>query len=485
MNDLQYQNFKQEEFLTEHRKNFFQIDFLKALMIVLVIFDHFVSWNIKSEIGVALWERISIPVFLIILGFNMGHSFRGKGNLTLKQLYSWSYFKHKILRFVIPFLILYAASTFIGLFMYGFDFILMYDTQYYPDHGLINLFYLIMPFWGPGNWFIPVLFQFILIAPLLYWGFAKKPITSLILTFVIEITMQAIIFFLIGETFTSWEEVHIYSLFSCSILFYLSAVGLGMWFSFSHGINDKRNRFMWILFPISLVYLIAYQFFDFRLKLDGIPLLRGDYHLLVFPYSAFIILLALRFLPEISNARISRVISLIGKSTYHILLTQILGYGMITAYWGTHYGMDTPFHADDIIDLVTLWIVFVWLGIIWYKIEHQEDLTRRILYYLNFFILFPCGFLLIFWLQGFWVPISLIIINLYSLAAIILYFVVKQPVNTRSLSIWTGFLLLNFISMILEVEFFMPPANWIFFYSTGVYFLIALYFTLKKRHFDL
>jgi hypothetical protein len=81
----------------------------------------------------------------------MGHSFRGKANLTLKQLYSWSYFKHKILRFVIPFLILYAASTFIGLFIDGFDFILMYDTQYYPDHGLINIFHLIMPFWGLGN----------------------------------------------------------------------------------------------------------------------------------------------------------------------------------------------------------------------------------------------------------------------------------------------------------------------------------------------
>lgn len=43
---------------------FFQIDFLKAAMIFLVIFDHMVSWNIKSEIGVTLWERISIPVFL-------------------------------------------------------------------------------------------------------------------------------------------------------------------------------------------------------------------------------------------------------------------------------------------------------------------------------------------------------------------------------------------------------------------------------------
>jgi len=481
MNDINFLNLEQEEQNSFRKTYFFQIDFLKAIMILLVIFDHFVTWNIKNEIGVALWERISIPVFLVILGFNLGHSFRGKGDLTLKQLYSWSYFKNKIQRYILPFLILYAASTFIGLFMYGFDWELMYYGQYYPDHGLINLVYLFLPFWGPGNWFIPVLFQSILIAPLLYWAFTKKPIISLILTFVIEIFMQAIVFFLIGEAFTSWEEVHIYTFFSCSILFYLSAVGLGMWFSQGYDLKEDRNFFMWFLYPLSLVYLVIYQFFGFRIRIDGIPFLRGDYHLLVFPYSAFLVLLALKFLPNSSNARISKTISLIGKSTYHILLTQILGYAMIDAYWGTHYGMDTPFHADDIIDLVTLWISFVWLGIIWYKIEHQKDLIRKILYYLNFFILFPCGFLLTFWLQGFWVPISLVIINLYSLAAIILHFVLKRPLNTRIIAIWTGFLVICFISMILQVEIILPSDYWIVLLPIGAYLVIAVTYTISHK----
>ena len=98
MNDLNIQsiNNEQEEISSPRKTSFFQIDFLKASMIFLVIFDHMVSWNIKSDIGVALWERISIPVFLVILGFNMGHSFRGQGELSLRQLYSWRYFKKKI-----------------------------------------------------------------------------------------------------------------------------------------------------------------------------------------------------------------------------------------------------------------------------------------------------------------------------------------------------------------------------------------------------
>ena len=480
MTDLILHTNEQEELPLLRKTHFFQIDFLKAVMIFLVIFDHMVSWNIKSDIGVALWERISIPVFLVILGFNMGHSFRGQGDKTLKQLYSWSYFKNKFLRYVVPFLILYAASTFIGLFMYGFDFVAMYDIQYSPNHGVINLFYLILPFWGPGNWFIPVLMQSILIAPLLYWGFTKKPVLTLILTFVVEIVMHIAIFFIIGDI-TSWKEVHVLSLFTTSILFLLPGVGLGMWFSFGHKLTDKRNLFMWILFPISLVYLVAYQFFDFRLRLDGTPLMRGDYSFLVIPYSAFLVLLALKFLPKISKAKISKTISLIGKSTYHILLTQILGYAIITAYWGTHYGIDVPFYPDDLLDLLVASILFVWSGIIWYKIGRQKDLTRRILYYLNFFILFPCSLFFVSWLQGFWIPISLIVIILYAIAATILHFVIKKPINTRIVGIWTGFLVISFVSMILQVEIFLPSEFWILLIPIGTYFVFAIYYTLTYK----
>ncbi len=449
-------------------------------MIFLVIFDHFVHWNIKGDIGVALWERISIPVFLVILGFNMGLSFKRQGATTLKQLYSWSYFKKKILRYIVPFLILYAASTFIGLFIYGFDFIAMYDTQYSPSYGIINLFWLIMPFWGPGNWFIPVLMQSILVVPLLYWAFTKKPVLTLILTVVIEIVMQLTVFFVIGDI-TTWEESHILTLFMTSIPFYLSAVGLGMWFSRDHDLQSKHNFFMWIIYPISLAYLVVYQFFGFRFMIDGTPLLRGDYHFLVFPYSAFLVLLALKFLPNTSKTKISRTISLIGRSTYHILLTQILGFGILTAFWGTHYGIYLPFDPFELIDLAALWLLFIWLGIIWYKIDRQKDLTRRILYYLNFFIIFPCILFLTFWLQTSFVPIQLIVIILYGIAATILHFVIKKPINTRLLGVWTGFLVISFISMILRFYIFWPNEFWIFLIPMSVYFVFALYYTLSNR----
>ena len=65
------------------KEPYLQIDILKAVMIFLVIFDHTVPWNYKHNIGVVLWERISIPVFLVIMGFNMGLSFKRTGETSL------------------------------------------------------------------------------------------------------------------------------------------------------------------------------------------------------------------------------------------------------------------------------------------------------------------------------------------------------------------------------------------------------------------
>jgi hypothetical protein len=507
MNEIDSQITELEEVTPSRDTHFFQIDFLKAAMIFLVIFDHMVSWNIKNDLGVALWERISIPVFLVILGFNMGHSFRRHGASSLKQLYSWRYFKSKIWRYVVPFAILYAVSTFIGLFMYGFNYELMYNYQYSPSHGFINLFYLYMPFWGPGNWFIMVIMQSILIVPLLYWFFTKKPylaVLGLILTFGIEIIMQLIVFFAqIGYPYSSWEEVYVYIMFASSLPYYLSAVGLGLWFSLDHKLTKRRNILIWVLLPISLWYIISYQFFDFRFMIGGERFLRGDYTLLVFPYSAFLVLLALNLLPNASIEKISSkislegnsvirffrkflrkilmTISLISRSTYHILLTQILGYGMITAWWGTHYGIDVPFNPFDLIDLVAAWFLFIWIGVTWYKIDRQENIARKALFYLNLFILFPCVLLFTFFIQGFWVPLSLVGIIVYAIVVFILHFALKRPLPTGIIGVWTAFLVCSFISMILQIYVFIPSQYWMLYSTMGAFFLYAVYFSIYNR----
>jgi hypothetical protein len=238
---------------------------------------------------------------------------------------------------------------------------------------------------------------------------------------------------------------------------------------------------MWILFPISLIFIIFYQFFDFRLRIDGIPFLRGDYHFLFIPYSAFLVLLALQFLPQSSNSWISKRISLISRSTYHILLTQILGFGMITAWWGTHYGMDVPFNPFDILELIILWIIFISFGILWYKIDQQRNLLRRVLYYFNFFIVYSSILFFSFWIQGFWVPIPLIIIMLYAITALAIHYIINKPISTKLLAIWTSFLVITFISMVFQVEMISSTVNLFLNTLLIILSITALIYTIYQK----
>ncbi|MFW9940056.1 MAG: acyltransferase family protein [Candidatus Thorarchaeota archaeon] len=470
------------EILERNTKEFFQVDFLKAAMIFLVIFDHMVSWGIKSDIGVALWERISIPVFLVIMGFNMGISFQRKGDLSLKKLYSWSYFKSKILRYIFPFLVLYGFSTLLGLILYQFNISEMYHRQYYPSHGFINLFIGILPFWGPGNWFIPLVFQSILILPLLYKALTKKPILTLILCFIIEIAMQLVIFFFIGNLYPggviSWPKVHILNIFMTSILFYLPAIGLGMWFSFGYKLEQNRNFFMWIIYPISLAFICAHQFFGFRIMIGELPLLRGDYHFLIVPYSAFLFLLAMKFLPQNSDNKFSQVISLIGKSTYHILLTQILGYGIIYALRGTHYLIDVGFTFLDALNLIYAWLIFISFGILWFKIDQEKNLIRRLLYYINFFLIFSVIIFFIFETlippEFDWVPLPLIIILIYAVIGLTISFATKKPIRTTTIALWTSFLVYNFLITILYIDILPSTEYLIQNISISIFFVLVV-----------
>jgi peptidoglycan/LPS O-acetylase OafA/YrhL len=343
---------------------YFQVDAMKAVMIFLVVFDHTVPWIIKDKLGYVLWERISIPMFMVIMGFNMALSFKRKGDVSLRELYSKNYFKRKFLRFLIPFLVLYVASTIIGLIIYNFDFHALIDNQLLAQWDLPYLLIGILPFWGPGNWFIPLLFQCVLVLPIIYKAFSKKPVLTLILCFAGEIAC-----WLLATSFLDWT---IMLLFLVSIPAYLSAIGLGMWFSSGHNLTDRRNWFMWILFSLSTIYMIAYQFFDFRFKF-----VRGDYNYLFYPYSAFIFLIAMKLLPKKSESEFTKAITWIGKATYHILLTQILYLGIVFAMWGglsymytaSVFGIGLEGGTSGLTHLLINWMICIPVGVLWWFME--------------------------------------------------------------------------------------------------------------------
>ena len=378
-----------EEFEAEPEKKrpyYFQLDVLKAIAIAFVVMDHSLTWAIKGAMGSIFWERLSIPFFLIVMGFNMGFSFQHRGASRLRNLYTIDYFKRKLKRYVLPFIILYMALIMLGVTL-GFI-----NT---------NIFLLLgyLPFWGPGNWFIPLLFSSIIVFPIIYWLFDRLPKVTLALCFLSELVLQYLLWNLYPVAVTEFDWFIITAI-RVNVLFYLPAVGLGLWFSRGFDIRAKRNWFMYIYGPICVMFMIDYATLSpvtHRGVLSSMPnafgeflgfvqdFFVGDYTLIFYGYAAFLFLIAIAIIPQTASGAGQRFIQRIGRSTYHILLAQIFWLSIVywnVAQWAVYehsipdflveLGWSSPLFYIPFY-LLNLGVAFT-VGMIWYELE------RRLLY---------------------------------------------------------------------------------------------------------
>ncbi len=360
----------------EKRPYYFQLDVLKAIAIAFVVLDHSLTWEIKGALGSVFWERLSIPFFLIVMGFNMGSSFRYRKTKSLLELYSIEYFIRKTKRYVLPFIILYLMSIILGLLLGHLD------TSIY-----LLLGYL--PFWGPGNWFIPLLFGSIFVFPLIYWLFDRRPLVTIGLCFLSELLMQSVLWFLYPAA-SSVYDWFIISAIRVNILFFLPAVGLGLWFSKNYDVRNRHNWFVYPYLAFSVFLMLDYstQFLSSSSGVIGQTMsliqnfIKGDYTLFFYGYAAYFFLVAFTLFPQTASGTIQKFIERVGKSSYHILLFQI--FWMSIVYWSISQTAVVNHEIPDfaaILGWPSIWfyIPFYLLnlivsfvgGLIWYEVESR------------------------------------------------------------------------------------------------------------------
>ncbi len=368
---------------SERRPYYFQLDVLKAIAIAFVVMDHSLTWEIKGAIGSVFWERLSIPFFLIVMGFNMGTSFKYRNAKSLRELYSIKYFIRKTKRYVLPFIILYLTSIILGIVLGHLD------TSIY-----LLLGYL--PFWGPGNWFIPLLFGSILVFPFIYWLFDRKPLMTIGLCFLSELLMQFILWFLYPAA-SSIYDWFIISAIRVNILFFLPAVGLGLWFSKNHDIRNRHNWFVYPYLAFSVFLMLDYstQFLSSDSGVIGQTMsliqnfIKGDYTLFFYGYAAYFFLVAFMLIPQTASGAVQKFIERVGKSSYHILLFQI--FWMSIVYWSISQPAVVNHEIPDFAAILgwpslLFYIPFYLLnlsisfagGLIWYEVESRMLYRSRI-----------------------------------------------------------------------------------------------------------
>ncbi len=378
----------------DNNGRFWQIDFLKAFSIALVILDHSTTHNQNFALASPLWQRIAIPIFMVVLGFNWAKSLNQKRHLPYYKLFSWRhYWRNKIVRFLLPYAIIYLLST---ILFFAFE---RQVPAFFPWADPWFRYIGFTPVYGPGLWFIPTLFLTIIVFPFIYVlfdcfnrirGLKKVPIIGSLLALIICFGIE------IGITMLFYDYVFIVGIPIYSLLFtplsLMVGIGLGIFLSQNHKISALRNIVIWILGLISLIIIIVYTFVSDPLSISS-PWIQqiaifadnlldwglGDYFFAFTPYSALLVFLFLNILPKDPKGKFGKFIRLISKSTYHILMVQIFYFMIIYTYfldmngiWGTvlRHGSYLPMWANYVWYPINLAITFT-LGVLWYKLENQ------------------------------------------------------------------------------------------------------------------
>jgi hypothetical protein len=403
-------HYRKKPTIKKKSNRFWQIDFLKVLAMLLVIMDHSTSHAELRTIGSPLWERIAIPIFMIVLGFNWASSLKKHKNLPYSQLFSWkNYWKNKILHFLFPYSIIYVLSGILILIKDPTISVSIYSSHLFR--------YLLFPMvWGPGSWFIPALLITVLVFPLIYimFDFLNKynvALIALIITFGIEVVWQFLINFSLDSYINrfygtpDWDlniYYFIYFALICNPFRLMSAIGMGVWLSQNYKLLSARNILIWVLGIISgfCIYIytfyynepLPYQWSNLKrflvLKVqDLLNWSNGDYNFIFFPYSALIVLIILNILPKNPNGFFAKLITLISKSTFHILMVQIFYFSIVYNYFLPMFG-EPAIWASIYPDIEWVNLMFypmnvVWTfgwGILWYWLESKflkKQTTRK------------------------------------------------------------------------------------------------------------
>ncbi|MBD1396130.1 acyltransferase family protein [Pontibacter sp. JH31] len=295
------------------KQHFQQIDLLKGLAIIAVILLHSLSKQelIESFAVFHIWQ--AVPLFMVIMGFNLGLSYSGK-TLQFRHLYTLHYFQKKAIRIIFPLLLLYVIA--IGA---GHVWQQLYGEEIFTL-GWEN-FIGVLPVSGKGNYFITLLLQSILLLPLIGYTFHRKPYLTIATLIALEIA-----FLIISFQFAYFDENRY--LYDAAFFRYLSAIALGMWLARLASGEQPRVKWFVILSGLaSALYLYIHQYQGVSL-----PYIRPEWQaqlVLTFPYATLLIYLAILLFPQRSDNQLFVTMAQIGKASYHIFLVQVLYFGLM------------------------------------------------------------------------------------------------------------------------------------------------------------
>lgn len=324
-----------------------QIDAVKALAIIGVLLTHQMNVPMLMRTYAQFHLNQTVIIFFILMGLTLTISVsKIKGN-SLRDFYTYSYFKKRISRLILPFIFIFLLSLILGL--------IYHKPLYFGYFSLIGL----MPFSGPGNYFFSIIIEFIICGPLIYYFYKKNPQVTLLVLYLLNFLFE------IAAPHINIIAAHPY-LYSAAIFRYLFAIGLGLYISDEYltkkhiNLFNKNNSLLLLLLPFSIFYLYLGRF-------SWQPLLFlnndwGTHNLFAVPFIFFITCILLNIDYQKLNKDIFEIILQIGAASYHIYLVQMLYFG---------FGFGAKFIGPVPIIMSVNIIINIVIGTLFYYFENN------------------------------------------------------------------------------------------------------------------
>jgi hypothetical protein len=382
---------------SKNTSDILQIDLLKGLAIMVVVVGHIVSYQVITnsqtvvskqnvEMSVILnilfdlinqininnfynifthWITYSalitqqvIPIFIIIMSFNLSLALQRRTYSTLKQYYSLIEMKKKFRRYFIPYIFIFLISLIFGLIFY-----LMKNRQILYLN--FRLFMGYLPINGPGNYFIALILQMILFFPLLFIFYKYNRNICLIVGFLLAF---------LCEIFNNFGINGIW--YYDSLVRFFPHIILGIWISDLYLASQLKNKYFLIFGIFSGFYLIFISQFE-NGYLEGFRFFPDTaiQNLLASGWSALILIIGLLYLPQVNNF-ITKPMAIIGKASYHIFLIQIVYFGLFGAFGLKFHSFFDLFSINNIIYVGISFSLVILCGIGFYFFDKNNFFIR-------------------------------------------------------------------------------------------------------------
>lgn len=290
-----------------------QIDLLKGIAIVGVLLLHSlpVSW-LRDGLSVYYIGQ-AVPVFVILSGLNGTASLWRLGQAGPAQVYSTRYLLSRLDRIYVPFLIIFVASVMLAVSAGR----LTAGAVSGPVVGLL-------PYSGPGNYYVAFAIQFALLFPLYYVAYRRSAWATTVAAFVIGMAFVAVAPHIAAFTRSPYTYVY-----AASILRFLPFLALGAILGDRMLHGRGVPAWWWAAGSIGVIYLAIVHF-----NVNAFPLDDRDWRpwgetFLSAFYPALIVAAGLRWLPSAVRGALWGGLASLGVASYEIFLVQILYFGVL------------------------------------------------------------------------------------------------------------------------------------------------------------